>query len=196
MDICHKQLYRDDEKSLKELASRLKEDCYVVEIGCWTGYSTGILAEVVKQKNGRMCAIDTFKGEGSHLEEVAKYNNIFKYFTEYMESLGVGDYVSVMKGRSDKVVDVFDDGSIDLLFIDGDHRYSQVSKDIELWMPKIKPDGILCGHDYEGGEFDEKYIEEDYVDGKHHGVCKAVQENFGIVEIFDNSTIWGVEIED
>jgi precorrin-6B methylase 2 len=42
----------------------------------------------------------------------------------------------------------WDRGLVDLVFIDGDHTYSQVQKDIRLWLPHIKPGGILCGHDY------------------------------------------------
>lgn len=39
-------------------------------------------------------------------------------------------------------------GFIDLVFIDGDHTYTQVKADIQSWLPHIKPGGILCGHDY------------------------------------------------
>ncbi len=37
----------------------------------------------------------------------------------------------------------------DLVFIDGDHEYTQVKEDIHSWLPKVKPGGILAGHDYD-----------------------------------------------
>jgi len=40
------------------------------------------------------------------------------------------------------------DGSLDFAYIDGNHRYSFVADDIRAWWPKLKPTGILCGHDY------------------------------------------------
>lgn len=40
------------------------------------------------------------------------------------------------------------DGSIDVVYIDGDHSYESVLQDCELWYPKIKSGGFLCGHDY------------------------------------------------
>ncbi len=38
--------------------------------------------------------------------------------------------------------------ALDFVFIDADHSYEGCSEDINLWLPKIRPGGILCGHDY------------------------------------------------
>ena len=35
----------------------------------------------------------------------------------------------------------------DLLFIDGDHNYAAVKADLDLWLPSLKPGGILAMHD-------------------------------------------------
>ena len=37
---------------------------------------------------------------------------------------------------------------LDLVFIDGDHSYEAVKQDIALWAPKVRPGGIVAGHDY------------------------------------------------
>ena len=39
------------------------------------------------------------------------------------------------------------DKSLDFVFIDADHRYPAVIKDLAAWVPKLKPGGVLCGHD-------------------------------------------------
>lgn len=39
-------------------------------------------------------------------------------------------------------------GNFDLVFIDANHEYTQVKKDILAWLPKVRPGGILAGHDY------------------------------------------------
>lgn len=41
-----------------------------------------------------------------------------------------------------------EDGSLDFVFIDGDHSTEGVSADIRAWRPKIKTGGRLIGHDW------------------------------------------------
>jgi predicted O-methyltransferase YrrM len=41
----------------------------------------------------------------------------------------------------------FADGSLDMVYIDACHRYDDVLSDLERWWPKVKPGGILAGHD-------------------------------------------------
>lgn len=40
------------------------------------------------------------------------------------------------------------DHSLDWIYIDAGHMYSEVKTDLECYDPKIKPGGILMGHDY------------------------------------------------
>jgi len=56
----------------------------------------------------------------------------------------------------------FADESVDFVFIDGDHSYEGCSTDIRCWWPKVKPGGLLSGHDYR--------------DEFGFGVVRAVQE--------------------
>lgn len=41
-----------------------------------------------------------------------------------------------------------EDGSLDIVFIDGDHTYEGCKADIEAWFPKIRDGGWIAGHDY------------------------------------------------
>ena len=43
--------------------------------------------------------------------------------------------------------DLFEDGSLDIVYIDGDHTYEAVVKDLAAWYPKVKKGGIICGDD-------------------------------------------------
>lgn len=58
----------------------------------------------------------------------------------------VGD-VEFIKGDSQEVAKSWD-REIALLFIDGDHYYEGVKKDIESWYPHVKPGGIILFHDF------------------------------------------------
>lgn len=55
--------------------------------------------------------------------------------------------VTILRGDSVEMADKVKDNSLDFVFIDGDHRYKGVLRDIRAWAPKLKEDGALCGHD-------------------------------------------------
>ena len=40
----------------------------------------------------------------------------------------------------------------DMVFIDGDHSYAGVKRDIQNWLPRLAPGGMLCGHDWQSAE--------------------------------------------
>jgi hypothetical protein len=52
------------------------------------------------------------------------------------------------RGLSEDIVRLVDNNSIDFVYIDGDHRYVSVWNDLTLWYPKVRPGGILAGHDF------------------------------------------------
>lgn len=56
----------------------------------------------------------------------------------------------------------FDNESLDVVFIDMSHEYEDIKQDIEVWLPKVKINGYISGHDY-------SWI----------GVNKATKEKFG-----------------
>eukprot|EP00439_Symbiodinium_sp_Y106_P058505 s4576_g8.t1 len=39
-------------------------------------------------------------------------------------------------------------GDLDFVFLDGDHRYSSVRRDLKVFWPLLRPHGILAGHDF------------------------------------------------
>jgi len=52
----------------------------------------------------------------------------------------------VIKQSEDAVNDIPD--NLDFVYIDGNHNYEYVKKDIELYWDKIRVGGVLGGHDY------------------------------------------------
>lgn len=74
--------------------------------------------------------------------------------------------VTKLKMKSSDAVSQFEDGTIDFIYIDGNHQYEFVKKDLELYVPKVKSCGIIAGHDYGGPTTP--------------GVTKAVDEYFGV----------------
>lgn len=80
-------------------------------------------------------------------------------------------------GCSWEVAGSYEDASLDFCFIDADHTYESVSKDIDAWRSKVKNGGILAGHDY--------------VERPGFGVTRAVNERFRRFEIWPGVTNGG-----
>jgi hypothetical protein len=58
------------------------------------------------------------------------------------------DKVTLHRALSREAAMEFAEESLDLCYIDADHRYEYVQEDIRLWLPKVKHGAILAGHDY------------------------------------------------
>ena len=57
-------------------------------------------------------------------------------------------FVKIHRGYSLDVVGEFPDEFFDFIYIDADHTYEGVKRDLEDWYPKMKKGGVFCGHDY------------------------------------------------
>lgn len=62
------------------------------------------------------------------------------------------------KCMSMDAVKEFSDNSLDFVFIDASHDFKNVACDISEWSKKVRPGGIVFGHDYKfHGEYVQKY---------------------------------------
>lgn len=59
-----------------------------------------------------------------------------------------GSRAEILRMSSISAEKEFEDESVDLVFVDGDHRFEAVEKDLAEWWPKIRSGGILVGDDY------------------------------------------------
>ncbi len=162
-----------------------------IELGTYTGRSSMVMLTHIKRMDGTLYCVDWFQGNpGVHAEITTSYqeDDILHIFLSNVKEGGYERHVNVLVGTTDRVADVIADGIADFIFIDADHRYTQVQRDILKWYPKLKPNGILCGHDFDRHLNDCDYrrlvehCEEDFVDGCHYGVVRAVCEFFPDVQ--------------
>ena len=58
------------------------------------------------------------------------------------------DKIEWVRTTSAKAVDMFNESSLDFVYIDGDHSYKFIQEDITLYYPKVKKGGLFSGHDY------------------------------------------------
>jgi len=69
-------------------------------------------------------------------------------FEHCIRSVGATDWIRPSRASSVSVAEIFSDRTLAFVFIDANHLYEGISADIRAWRPKIKPGGILAGHDY------------------------------------------------
>ena len=60
----------------------------------------------------------------------------------------ISEHITICKGESVLVAKDIQNKSMDFIFIDAGHTYEEVLSDIQSWLPKLKPGGIIAGHDY------------------------------------------------
>jgi len=59
-----------------------------------------------------------------------------------------GDRFELIRDYSHNVLSAFHDGSLDIVYVDGNHSRWYVKRDIRDWWEKIRVGGVLSGHDY------------------------------------------------
>lgn len=98
--------------------------------------------------------LEQWKGNKLYLVDIWEYNQKGKNGTAIMNSVKsrlsekFPNRFEMIRGFSIKASARFENKSLDFVYIDACHTYAHVVADINAWYPKIKPGGILCGHDY------------------------------------------------
>ena len=118
----------------------------IVELGVHYGCSYFAFCQAVKDRGlqTRIVGVDTWEGDehcGLYGGEV--YELVARTRAEFFDD----DRFVLRRARFDQAVEAFEDGSIDLLHIDGFHAYDVVRADFNTWLPKLARDGIVLMHD-------------------------------------------------
>lgn len=126
----------------------------VVEIGSFAGLSAFVLARGLiasGNREARIYCVDLWESSVQVPEyrslDFVRDNRMFEEFMANIERNGLSEFIIPVKGNSIEVAGRFQDESIDLLFVDGDHSFEGVYNDLQHWFPKVKPGGVIIGHD-------------------------------------------------
>lgn len=156
----------------------LTPESTVCEIGCYDGISTSLFARTCKL----VSAIDWNRHKPCRpaMQKVLlQYSNI-----------------RFARSKSPEAANLFHDRQFDAVYLDAAHDFKSVTADIQAWTRKVRPGGILAGHDFvsdkiganEGFNWKSKAM-------GYGGVRPAVEAAFDDREIhlFDDSS-WAVII--
>lgn len=153
-----------DVQFLWDLGTSLPPGGRHVEIGSWMGLSSIVFANALLSQlnfDARIHCIDTWNGSAEHqgMAEV-EHGALFDTFLANVRRANVQHFVRPLRGDSVRMAANFAAGSVDSIFVDGDHSYDGCRRDLEAWLPKLKPGGRIAGHDAVPGEGVQQAVQE------------------------------------
>jgi len=155
------------------------ESAHFVEVGTWKGKSAAYMAVAIinSGKVIKFDCVDSWEGSFNQPEllndPLVLTGSLLDHFNDNMKPVA-GHYTAV-KGLSVAAASLYQDKSLDFVFLDAAHDYENIKADINAWLPKVKIGGYLGGHDYYGED-----------------IRRAVLEKFGTVQ--DNVISWITQI--
>lgn len=168
----------------EEAAERFRPGDLVVEIGSFMGASSVCLGHLAKARNAGVWCIDPFTGTPGHpvLSRIVAEcgGTYYPIWQRNINEAGLHDVVLPLIDYSPDAAaqPEFDNLQSPFVFIDGDHSLDAVRADVRAWLPKVRPGGLLAGHDYD----------------RKSTVWRAVQERFGTRAQACSRRSWKVEV--
>jgi predicted O-methyltransferase YrrM len=136
-------------RRLWDRAAGLRTGDQIVEIGSFRGRSTVILASAAPD-GVDLYAIDPHAGNDRGPQEIEGYEEAaavdHDVFHENLRAAGLDDRVRHLRVFSQDALGAVE-GDVDLLYIDGAHRFAPALADIRVWGGRVAPGGTMLIHD-------------------------------------------------
>lgn len=138
----------------KSMVNRFSDESHFVEVGCWKGQSASFMAVEIhnSRKNIKFDCIDHWcdswrEGDSDPTtDDLESSDSLYQKFLSNTDR--VRHIINPIRKTSIDAAKMYDDNSLDFVFIDGDHTYTGCKNDILAWLPKMKHGSVIAGHDY------------------------------------------------
>lgn len=140
-------------KDRVEWLTSLPKDLIIAEVGVFQGEFSCKIYEKCRPK--KLYLIDCWESQKGDYEKDPTnsilanqqeqiYNNVCESFKDLAE-------IAVIRSYSDVACQCFSKNYFDVVYLDADHTFEAVVRDLRNWWPLVKPGGFLAGHDYVRG---------------------------------------------
>ena len=139
-----------------EILRRLPQGrVYGAELGVWDGTLSQLL---LLRDDLVLLMVDSWAPKGARpqsyldsgdVKALSSDEQMAQAHRQAIASTGFANYrAQIVRGDSAQTAEKVADGTLDFVFIDADHSYEGVCRDIQAWLPKVKSGGWIGGHDY------------------------------------------------
>ena len=118
------------------------------KVGAEIGVLKGAFTEKFCKAGLKMYAIDpwmSYCGSGRTQKSQERQDFLYEHTKRLLSRY---DNCEIIRKTSADALKDFKDGSLDFVYIDGDHSLPYVVQDIYEWFKKVRKGGALSGHDY------------------------------------------------
>ncbi len=164
-----------DMQAYRSMVALVPDGGRMVEVGSYKGRSLSSIAELIKEKDLKVFAVDPFlefvQDERAIMQtdrrlartlirlgfdvdpipevQVTSFDSdVEETMRQTLKEFGLRRHVRLAKKTSVAAAKMVPDDSVDFVFIDGDHSHDAVTTDIYTWWPKLREGGFMGGHDY------------------------------------------------
>lgn len=119
---------------------------FVAEIGVERGHFSKVLLDALPETH--MLCVDAWGAYAGYREHVSQAK-LDGFYDETRQRLAVyGDRALIRRYTSLRAAAEVPDGLLDGVYIDANHTLPHVIADLAAWVPKVRPGGIIAGHDF------------------------------------------------
>ncbi len=115
-----------------------------LEVGSYLGKASIAIAMGAE----KVLCIDTFLAVTDKHDKHGNLLQTGNCLPAFLNNIEGYENISYIQGLSEEIVPTLEDESFDLIYVDGDHSYEGVKKDIICCWPKLKKGGLMVFHDY------------------------------------------------
>ena len=115
-----------------------------VEVGVEQGVYAELLCQVVPGL--KLHAVDCWQAYSGYRDHVNQ-EKLDGFYEATLKRTALYD-VEVIRDWSVEAAKEFDAASVDFVYLDANHDFANVVKDLAAWAPKVRRGGVVAGHDY------------------------------------------------
>lgn len=134
----------------ERMVAEAKDGARFVELGTWKGRSAAFMGVTIAN-SGKVILFDTIdhfigidKVTGTKEQRLKMLMN----YKTCLKNLEPTPKTRVIPLPGMDAAQLYENRSLDFVFIDANHAYAPVFYDIKAWLPKVKKGGYLAGHDF------------------------------------------------